>query len=263
MWILCTVLLVCWIVPWQFYLVSWFLTPFCLALYEQSTDSFLYSFHLRAILRCILLPLADFKIFGKYQDTPQIYAIHPHGLLALGQFFGFMLSEQRCIALVSEELLAIPVVAELLLLIGARPATRHTLETALKRGESVAVTPGGVVEMGLAQQDSAKNISIRKRQNFLTVAQALQRSIVPCLMLGEGTAYQVWSHPKLAAFQQQCYTALGWWGPIIAGGRWYTILPNAPLELHIMEPNQSVNFIDYAKSLEEEAAKFSVVLRFH
>jgi Diacylglycerol acyltransferase len=237
MWILCTIALVSWLcyqIPYLF-VTSFFVLPFLKEIYERKTNSFLYSMALRKYLRGLLLPLVNFELEGELPVKPRIYAVHPHGPLALGQFLGFMLSESRCIALVSEELMVLPVVCELLTLLGARVAERDVLELALQRGESVILTPGGVREMALPCK--AGELNIKRREAFLRHAFEHKIEVVPCVMLGEHSAYTFYHSWEW--LQNANYRIFGWQGPNFALGRWNSILPksDAKLKLSVQTPH--------------------------
>lgn len=235
-------------------LAAFFLVPLAFELWDQNSNGFGYSTGYRRWARRLLLPLVNFETTGQKSKDPALYCIHPHGPLALGQFLGFMISKQKCVALVSEELLLAPILSCVLMGLGARVVSKETIEKALAQNYSAVMIPGGVREMGLAQMDTPTHYNVLKRRNFLDVAKELKCPVVPCLMLGESAAYTFYIAGWLSALQSHCYAWLGWWGPIIVWGRNYSILPkhSAKMKLCILEPmfiTQEDDITTYANAL--------------
>ena len=116
-------------------------------------------------------------------NPPVMYAVEPHGVfpVALNLHFSFF---TRVAA--TSILFEIPLVAGVVRLFGAIPATRDNIVFALLNGEPVALCPSGI--RGLLER------RVVERTGFLRIAMETGTKVVP-----------VWSHNEWRAFQ--------WWIP--------------------------------------------------
>lgn len=124
-------------------------------------------------------------------DAPVLlYACHPHGLFAL--FVGLTFLPGRTgrpgvRVAVHHNLMCVPVVRELLLWFGCIDASRDVVRAALQRGESVAVVPGGVYEMGAPVLPRSA-----RPAGFLRLAAELGVPVVPVVCPAEETVVWTW-----------------------------------------------------------------------
>ena len=89
----------------------------------------------------------------------------------------------------------IPVVRELLLLLGGREATASTMHRCFADGCSVAVNPGGIYEQ-VHTDHTQEQIFVQKRLGFIRMAMAAGKPIIPTYCFGENQLFR--THRGLA-----------------------------------------------------------------
>ena len=78
----------------------------------------------------------------------------------------------------------VPLVRELLLLMGVRDATRATLLRLLGAGHSIAIQPGGIWEMVMSDS-SQEALYFQRSLGFVRLALEAGRPLLPCYSFGE------------------------------------------------------------------------------
>jgi 2-acylglycerol O-acyltransferase 2 len=85
----------------------------------------------------------------------------------------------------------VPVIRELLLLMGVRDANRSTLKRLLASNHSVAIQPGGIWEMVMS--DSRQEALFFQRSlGFVRLAIEMGRPLLPCYSFGENQLFKSW-----------------------------------------------------------------------
>ena len=78
----------------------------------------------------------------------------------------------------------VPLIRELILLMGVRDASRRTLRHLLSTGHSVGVQPGGIHEM-LHSDSSQEALYFQRGLGFVRLAMEFGRPLLPCYSFGE------------------------------------------------------------------------------
>lgn len=127
------------------------------------------------------------------EDHPYVYAIHPHGVLALGHMLGFAIHggdgvhpHGDVLPLAHGALFWIPFLRDVVLWAGAKNVTGANFEHFLRSGRSVSVAPGGLKEILLCSRAEAE--VYEGHRGFLRVAEKTGAEIVPVLILDENRA---------------------------------------------------------------------------
>ena len=135
-----------------------------------------------------------------YTGTGVVGAASPHGALPITQagfgMFLFRLDPDLATFKVrtagASLLFFIPVVRELLMLLGARDAAKSTLRRALDQGYSVAINPGGNYEMASTSHDN-EVIYCQSGLGFVKLAMAAGKPLLPMYCFGENQCYHTYS----------------------------------------------------------------------
>jgi len=134
-----------------------------------------------------------FPVKGTVPTTPCIYALHPHGLVALTTASHLLNKQSPLYPMYHDNFIAvhsllfkIPILRECLLWAGCMPVTSDHIQTMLARGHSVILAPGGVKEIEFSKEGTQDEIwSLKKHTGYLRIAQAHTIPIVPIYIEGE------------------------------------------------------------------------------
>ena len=145
------------------------------------------------------------KFTVKYEDIKSLQAEHrglvaavgPHGIFPLAMLgFGAFKFRRDCgygeAGLVdlsarfagASVVFLVPVIRELLLLMGVRDATKATLRKLLDSGHTVAIQPGGIWEMVMSDS-SQEALYFQRSLGFVRLALEAGRPLLPCYSFGE------------------------------------------------------------------------------
>lgn len=212
---------------------------------------------------------------GENGDSPAqhqyCYAVHPHGVHAVGLMFGFATNPAMpdLKAFGTSLLFRIPIVKEMVGWSGALPASRENVLFQLQLGHDIAVAPGGLAELrGLIpewteqsdepyppESEYYRNWRIRgvvHGRGFLRYAHACGNTvhIVPVWIEGEDELYDTWLPlPKIQRWLLR--TRLRYCWPIFAWGHRYVwFWPKRPpggLRVWVGEP------LDLSQETERKA----------
>lgn len=121
----------------------------------------------------------------------QLFFYHPHGVYATCMFIFFCCNKkcQNVRVAVSSILFRIPIVKEVVGLLGCIPVNRQDIVYALGRGESVCVCPGGLREL-LLHKDSPNSYYLRKSTVQLAIDCGVNVVLVECP--DEVLLYSLW-----------------------------------------------------------------------
>ena len=89
----------------------------------------------------------------------------------------------------------IPVVRELLLLLGGREATESTMRGAFADGCSVAVNPGGIFEQ-VHTDHKQERVFVQARLGFLRIAMAAGKPVIPTYCFGENQLFHTYAFAR-------------------------------------------------------------------
>ena len=128
-------------------------------------------------------------------SRPRLYAVHPHAILANG--FGFAIrdcvarGERVSVAATSWICWLNPLFRWFVNSVGCKliSVTKHDLDESMRRGENIAILPGGFEEVMLMEKERDV-MFIRKRQGFVAFARKYQYEIVPVVLFGESQLYE-------------------------------------------------------------------------
>lgn len=139
-------------------------------------------------MRVIAAPLPE-------QGGPYIVCCHPHAIHGIGMMQlvyeysdlyktpGWGQWRHRMVGLVASILFYLPGVREIFLLTGYRDVSRHTMEKALRQGNSVYLIVGGEAESLLSQPGTDKVVLAgKRRKGFVRMALSSGAPLVPCYM---------------------------------------------------------------------------------
>lgn len=84
-----------------------------------------------------------------------------------------------------------PVIRELILLMGVRDASRATIRRLLASHHSVAIQPGGIWEMVMANS-SQEALHFQRSLGFVRLAMEHGRPLLPCYSFGENQLFESW-----------------------------------------------------------------------
>ena len=134
------------------------------------------------------------------EKGPYILAYHPHGVIGVGAVGGLLSNATdfdvkfpglpRRVATLNLVFL-VPILRDLLLLMGWISVHKSALTKTLKRGESVVLLPGGASEAMLAKPGTFE-LFLNQRKGFIKLALQNKASIVPVLGFGENDAFSVY-----------------------------------------------------------------------
>jgi len=175
------------------------------------------------------------------QTQPYIFASFPHGactaqhLLTMTDGVNFLSEihqgDRRDLA--ATILFYIPVVRELLLLLGNVDAGASTAKFNLEKGRSLLIFVGGEAEQ-LLTRPGAHRVYLRKRKGFIRLALKFGTPIVPCYCFGENELYNT-TDAFIGLRQWLCHNFHV--GLSICWGRWGTLFPKkVPLSLVLGTP---------------------------
>ena len=126
-----------------------------------------------------------------------------------------------------------PVVRELLLLLGNVDAGASTAKFNLEKGRSLLIFVGGEAEQLLTRR-GAHRVYLKKRKGFIRLALKFGTPIVPCYCFGENDVFHT-SDAFMGLRQWLCRNLRI--GMSICWGRWGTLFPNkVPLSLVLGKP---------------------------
>ena len=121
---------------------------------------------------------------------PYLFACYPHGVFPVSWWLAFHdVHACRPLTLTATVQMRIPVFREIMLSAGMLEASPASLETALARGRSVCVLPGGTRELTITEPGPVMHIV--RRRNFLRYALLHNVPVVPCLAVGAHDMYGV------------------------------------------------------------------------
>eukprot|EP00485_Elphidium_margaritaceum_P007745 CAMPEP_0202699368 /NCGR_PEP_ID=MMETSP1385-20130828/12590_1 /ASSEMBLY_ACC=CAM_ASM_000861 /TAXON_ID=933848 /ORGANISM="Elphidium margaritaceum" /LENGTH=356 /DNA_ID=CAMNT_0049356291 /DNA_START=1 /DNA_END=1067 /DNA_ORIENTATION=+ len=164
-----------------------------------------------------------------YQRNNFLFAIAPHGILAVNriQMMGHMWFDQVMPAAFGRYAAAwpqffVPGVRETSICAGAVDASKSTLDTIMKNGESIYLWPGGTKELLTTDPDSKDSkMVIYDRYGFIKMALIHGIDIVPVMQFGEKWLYKKHVfHMFNDVFYKYFKTPA-----IIFFGRWCTMIP--------------------------------------
>lgn len=147
----------------------------------------------------------DFDTTRLSADAQCIFACHPHGVTAISHILtmtdavGFLSRVTRrsrgdiCASI----LFAVPLIREIILLLGCVDASLPTCHRVLSSGYSLQLFVGGEREQ-LLTDDTQPIAYVTKRRGFIRLALQYQIPIVPIYTFGEDRLYSVW-HPFFKA----------------------------------------------------------------
>ena len=139
-----------------------------------------------------------------------LYICHPHGLYGLTWFIHFasQLSEwpyhQRPVLAVHSVFFQIPILRELFIHHNCIEATEEQIQTALKKGQSVALLVGGVEELLLTQAGSLQLV-IKKREGFVRIAKEMNVPLIPLVSPNENDLFTLMSGGWIQWIQEILY----------------------------------------------------------
>ncbi len=195
---------------------------------------------------------------------PAFFACHSHGILATAQLLAFMMYPKSCpelgdfgahtISMVSSQMWMFPLTSVVCRLLAARPVSE--LKNLVATGNSVVELPGGTTEMAISCLDTATKLHIVMRVGFLKLCYEQKRPIVPILVLGNYTMFDIVTHPILEWIQGTNSAILGYGLPILALGTYGSILPKAGasvqlLRLPTVRPDPGVSEKDFIRQYYE------------
>lgn len=127
-----------------------------------------------------------------------IFAMAPHGPLPVGaavlrpQLSRWPWLTRRIIVGAADAVFALPIVRELFLLFGSVRADKATCLSALKRGQSVLLLPGGIREQLTVCDPSVEDVVVLSdRKGFVRLALETGSPLVPVYVFNERKAYRV------------------------------------------------------------------------
>jgi diacylglycerol O-acyltransferase 2, plant len=127
--------------------------------------------------------------------TKYMFFEFPHGIFPMGQFLSASLIKEitpgRMICGTAADIVfKFPVMRHVMAWIGTNPAKRANITKILKRGDHMAIVPGGIAEMYLLSEDS-EGIYLRKRHNTVKAAIQEGADIVPTFFFGNSRIFTV------------------------------------------------------------------------
>eukprot|EP00811_Abedinium_folium_P034481 NODE_7358_length_1586_cov_10.304318.p1 GENE.NODE_7358_length_1586_cov_10.304318~~NODE_7358_length_1586_cov_10.304318.p1 ORF type:complete len:339 (-),score=84.66 NODE_7358_length_1586_cov_10.304318:483-1499(-) len=172
------------------------------------------------------------------QPKPYIFAIHPHGVLALSVWvnfcteatgFGAMFPGVNIRTPVVDPPFYLPLQREVTMGGGGISPAPRSVTAALKKGFSVALAIGGPTEALLPQGTSMKVI-LEDRLGFVKMALEHGADIVPCLAYGENSVFDQASGVLLRKFQLASKRLINF-SPVIFYGRFGLVPKRQPLTM--------------------------------
>jgi hypothetical protein len=129
-------------------------------------------------------------------------------------------------------MLWVPLFGHFASMLGCQSVERENYIYHLENGNSVSLTPGGVEEIKLVTKDSANKVHVLRATAFLRAAYSRRVPVVPMLTLGEHTCYRF--YPSIESVQNFFMKICGWPFPVLALGRWGSILPRRESSIEIV-----------------------------
>ena len=136
---------------------------------------------------------------------PAVFAHHPHGVVAINCLA--VGSRADCRAVVSDICFQMPFNRQLMQTVGGIGARRETVAAEMRRGVDLAVIPGGIDEVVLADPVHER-VFLKRRFGFVKLALEHGYDLVPVYHLGESQMYGM--------------LPLQRWGPILRCRLWMT-----------------------------------------
>jgi len=136
---------------------------------------------------------------------PAVFAHHPHGVVAINCLA--VGSRADCRAVVSDICFQMPFNRQLMQTVGGIGARRETVAAEMRRGVDLAVIPGGIDEVVLADPVHER-VFLKRRFGFVKLALERGYDLVPVYHLGESQMYGM--------------LPLQRWGPILRCRLWMT-----------------------------------------
>jgi hypothetical protein len=128
---------------------------------------------------------------GKTKPKPKIYGVHPHGAFCLG-IIGLFVSppmNTKVRFVFAPALYASPFFRLLTRLVGRPgPADKASVIKYMKKGENIAIPPGGFEEATLSSTKHDR-VYIKKRVGFIKLALIHGYDVVPVYVFGENRTY--------------------------------------------------------------------------
>ncbi|KAG5501510.1 hypothetical protein JKF63_03339 [Porcisia hertigi] len=147
-------------------------------------------------------------------DTSQyVFSFHPHGVFPGTALFAALTEEwARKVGVhprhyvsthVAGSAFIVPLLRDLLLVLGAQSVGRRSLEASLKRGNSVVIVTGGRAEMMHTQLSVQRMTLITQHTGFVRLAIALRVPLVPLLCFGENNVLGLLQFPRIQRVWRQ------------------------------------------------------------
>lgn len=129
-------------------------------------------------------------------------------------------------------LFLLPIVREIILLLGGREVTKTNLERLISAGNSIGMIPGGIWEQVNTDHTQEKTY-VHKNLGFLRLAIKSRLHVIPMYGFGENQLFSC--HPHLTKLRQ--WLARRWVGLPLITGKWGTPLPHATHVTHVYGPS--------------------------
>lgn len=125
-------------------------------------------------------------------NSRNLLCFHPHGIFAIGWSLngsmGAVLQKSEFSFMVTENLLRLPIVGDILSWYGCSPANKKNMMIRMKAGQNLALLPGGFEEAACFEYGKHR-VFIKKRAGFIKYALEHGYRILPTYSFGEEFTY--------------------------------------------------------------------------
>ena len=171
-------------------LVTWAYTRTCFDGTERSGKRYWRAFRKACCCIPCLRSCYGWRVEGDRPMDAGLYAVHPHGMLAIGVAMNLLGPDTEVRMAVHSWIFTIPIIRDLMLWIGCIDVTPETIGVALARGWRVGLVPGGVRELNNDKQKPA---------GFLQWSYYCWKApVIPVWLPDEMAICHVWTPSRLA-----------------------------------------------------------------
>jgi len=175
------------------------------------------------------------------EDKQYVLGFHPHGILPLtamwchnSEEWRDKVSNHELVTLAANHAFVIPIMRELMMAAGSKPATRKNFVNMLEAKKSVVLVPGGVAELMLTDSKAKEIHLVTGHKGFIRLAISHGVNLVPMFSFGEWEVMDI----MWPSVQRYCRRILGIPFPLFVGRALYiprqqpiTVVVGAPIEV--------------------------------
>lgn len=184
---------------------------------------------------------------------PLLFVVIPHGIVPIGCFMAisYIFSYLPAVTgttFVASVVLRLPIIRQLLQLVGAQPADRPVVKNVLSKGQHGYIVSGGIAELFMSDR-KRERIFLKQRKGFVKIAKETNAILVPVYLFGHTRLFDQLASgegiaKKISRLIRGSITMF--WGPFYLPIPYLTslrVVTGPPLEIDWSDDTMSVDVV--------------------